>query len=89
VRAEVKPGRPEAHEILIARATHGPQELQIVDRLEKVGLSLAILTDDQHPGRWQLDLEMDEIAKVADRERVEPRRRAGLAFHHQHTLTRR
>src|SRR5207237_1446392 len=51
-RAEVKTGRPETNEILVARTPHRTQELQIVDRLEKVRFSLTVLADDEHAGRW-------------------------------------
>ena len=78
----MKTGRPETNEILVACAAHRTQELQIVDRLEKVRFSLTVLADDEHARRWQLDLDAFEIAKVADGERVEPRRRAGFTLCH-------
>ena len=51
VARDVKPVRAEAHEILIARAARRSQDLQIVDRLEQIRLSLAVLADDDETRR--------------------------------------
>src|SRR5262249_53155792 len=66
-RCKMKRIGTEAHEILIARAANGPEDLEIVNRLEQVRLALSVVTDDDESLTRRRELDVREIAKVAHR----------------------
>src|SRR5262249_16647362 len=66
LRRDVEPLGAEAHDVGIARAARRPEELQIVNRLEEIGLALTVLPDD-HPTRGRPgELDMREVSKIAN-----------------------
>ncbi len=79
-RTDVKTICAKAHEILIARATRRAQNLEVVDRLEQVRLALAVFADDDEAVGRRRQIDVSEIAKVADDETIESRR-SGAGAH--------
>jgi hypothetical protein len=60
---------------LIACTPDRSKELEVVDRLEQVGLALAIVADDDEPFRRQVEVRMAEVSKVTHGNRLQPRAR--------------
>ncbi len=67
----------ESHQVLVTRAAHAAQNLQVIDALEEIRLALAVLSDDREPRPRNLQIELLEVAKVARRDAAQPDLRFG------------
>ena len=75
IRSAVRAGRQvktrgaEANDVGIARASDGPEKVQIVNGLEQVRLSLSVVADDDDARLRKGEIEPSKVAKVPQRER--------------------
>ena len=65
------------HEVLVTRAAHAAENLQVIDALEEIRLALAVLPDDRQPRLRNLQIELLEVPKVARRDAAQPDLRFG------------
>jgi RecA/RadA recombinase len=63
--ADMKSFRAETDEILVARTSRGSQDLQIVNRLQQIRLSLAVVADHHQAVGGRRNLDVCKIPKVA------------------------
>jgi hypothetical protein len=102
VGGQIKRPRLEVHQFRVARAAKRPQQLQIMNGLEKIRLSLAVLAHEYHALDRRRHVHAVEVAKIAHLDAHEPRarhrrrrrrRRAGrergtCGLHHVHPIAR-
>src|SRR5690242_558751 len=71
--------RAEAHHVLISRAARRAQQMQIVDGLEEIGLSLTVFSDQHESVGGRVELDVRQVSEIVYGEPLEPRRGGGHA----------
>ena len=61
-------GRAEPHEVAVAHAAHRAQQLQVRDRLEEVGLALAVVAHERDAVGRNREVGALDVPEVADRD---------------------
>ena len=68
---DVKSVGVEAGEVLITRVTDGAEDLEIVDRLEKIRLAVPVVADQRDTFGGETEIDALEVAEVLDRDALE------------------
>ena len=72
----VKTVGAKSHEVLVSRPTHGPENLQVVNRFKKICLALSVLPNHDKAVGGHSQVEMGEVTKVSDGQANQARRGA-------------
>src|SRR5205814_8179076 len=75
--ADVESCRVEAGEIDVARLPNGSQNLEIIDRLEKVGLAVSVVANQCDAIGGELEIHPLEVTEIPDGDALEPNPRTG------------
>src|SRR6185503_4720620 len=63
---DVKTALTESHYFLVASSARASQNLEVIDRLEKIRLSLAILADDRESRLGEIKIDALEVSEIAN-----------------------